>query len=44
VVEEAGVPREPPTMGKQLVILITSGCESGAPFCITYKAGLNNSC
>ena len=39
VVEEAGVPREPPTMGKQLIILITSGCESGAPFCITYKAG-----
>jgi len=24
--------REPPTMGKQLVILITCGCESSAPF------------
>jgi hypothetical protein len=24
--------REPPTMGKQLVNLITCGCESSAPF------------
>jgi hypothetical protein len=32
VVEEAGVPAEPPTMGKQLVNFITCGCESSAPF------------
>jgi hypothetical protein len=31
-VEEAGVPRKPPTMGKQLVNFITCGCESSAPF------------
>jgi hypothetical protein len=31
-VEEAGVPAEPPTMGKQLVNFITCGCESSAPF------------
>jgi len=39
VVEEAGVPREPPTMGKQLVNFITWGCESNAPFVVIYKAG-----
>jgi hypothetical protein len=27
--------REPPTMGKQLVNLITCGCESSAPFFVT---------
>jgi len=32
VVEEAGVSREPPTMGKQLVNFIICGCESSAPF------------
>jgi hypothetical protein len=26
--------REPPTMGKQLVCLITCGCESSAPFVV----------
>ena len=31
--------REPPTMGKQLVNFITSGCESSAPFFVIYKAG-----
>jgi hypothetical protein len=31
--------REPPAMGKQLVNFITCGCESSAPFFITYKAG-----
>jgi hypothetical protein len=30
VVEKAGVPGEPPTMGKQLENLFTSGCESSA--------------
>jgi hypothetical protein len=30
---------EPPTMGKQLVNLITCGCESSAPFFVIYKAG-----
>ena len=39
VVEEAGVPGEPPTMGKQLVNFITCGCESSAPLCVIYKAG-----
>jgi hypothetical protein len=29
--------REPPTMGKQLVNLITCGCESSAPFFVIYK-------
>ena len=32
-------PREPPTMGKQLVSFITCGCESSAPFLEIYKAG-----
>ena len=32
VVKEAGVPVEPPTMGKQLVNFITNGWESSAPF------------
>jgi hypothetical protein len=31
--------REPPTMGKQLVNLITCGCESSAPLFVIYKAG-----
>jgi hypothetical protein len=31
--------RETPTMGKQLVNFITCGCESSAPFFVTYKAG-----
>ena len=31
--------REPPTMGKQLVNLITCGCESSAPFFVIYKTG-----
>jgi hypothetical protein len=31
--------REPPTMGKQLVIFITGGSESSAPFFVIYKAG-----
>jgi len=31
--------REPPTMGKQLVNLITFGCESSAPVFVIYKAG-----
>jgi hypothetical protein len=31
--------REPPTMGKQLVIFITCSCESSAPFFVIYKAG-----
>jgi hypothetical protein len=40
VVEEAGVPgEEPPTIGKQLVIFITCGYESSAPFFVIYKAG-----
>ena len=30
--------REPPTMGKQQVSLITSGCESSAPLFVIYKA------
>jgi hypothetical protein len=38
-VEEAIVPGEPPTMGKQLVNFITCGCESSAPLCVIYKAG-----
>ena len=29
--------KEPPTLGKQLVIFI--GCESSAPFFVIYKAG-----
>ena len=37
VVEEAG--EKPPTMGKQLVSLITCGCESSAPVFVIYKAG-----
>jgi hypothetical protein len=32
VVEEAGLSREPLTMGKQLVNFITCGCKSNAPF------------
>jgi hypothetical protein len=40
VVEEAGVPgKKSPTMGKQLVNIITCGCESSAPFFVIYKAG-----
>jgi len=31
--------RDPPTMGKLLVNLITCGCESSAPFFVIYKAG-----
>jgi hypothetical protein len=31
--------REPPTMGKQLVNLITCGCESSALFFVIYTAG-----
>jgi hypothetical protein len=38
-VEEAIVPGEPPTMGKQLVNFITCGCESSAPLCVIYKVG-----
>ena len=34
-----GSRREPPTMGKKLVIFITCGCESSAPFFVIYKAG-----
>ena len=30
--------REPPNMEKQLVNFITCGCESSAPFLISYKA------
>jgi hypothetical protein len=41
VVEEARVPREPPTMGKQLVNFITCGCESSAPFLSFTKPGAN---
>jgi hypothetical protein len=29
--------REPPTMGKQLINLITCSCESSAPFFVIYK-------
>jgi hypothetical protein len=38
VVGEAGVPREAPTLGKQLVNFITCGCELSTPFFIIYKA------
>ena len=31
--------REPPTMGKQLVNVITCGCKSSVPFFVIYKAG-----
>ena len=31
--------REPPTMGKQLVSIITSDCELSAPFYVIYKVG-----
>jgi len=31
--------REPPTLIKQLVNLITCSCESSAPFFVIYKAG-----
>jgi hypothetical protein len=31
--------KEPSTLGKQLVSFITCGCESSAPFFVTYKAG-----
>jgi hypothetical protein len=31
--------REPPTMGKHLVNVITCGCESSAPFIVIYKDG-----
>jgi len=37
VVEEAGVPGESPTNGKQLVNCITGDCESSAPFFVIYK-------
>ena len=37
VVEEAGGPGEPPTLGKQLVNFITCGCKSNAPFFVIYK-------
>jgi hypothetical protein len=30
-----------PTMGKQLVNVITCGCESSAPFFVIYKPGAN---
>jgi len=30
----------PPTMGKQLVNVITCGCESSAPFLVIYKTVL----
>ena len=30
---------KPPTMGKQLVNLITCDCKSSAPFFVIYKAG-----
>jgi len=33
--------REPSTMGKQLVIFITCGCESSAPFLQFTKPGAN---
>ena len=33
VVEQPAYPKEPPTMGKQLVNFITCGCTSSAPFC-----------
>jgi hypothetical protein len=33
-----GIWREPPTLGKQLVNVITCGCESSAPFFVIYKA------
>jgi hypothetical protein len=39
VLEEAGVPGEPSTIGKQVVICITCSCESSAPFFVIYKAG-----
>jgi hypothetical protein len=31
--------REPPTLGKQLVNVITCDCESSAPFFVIHKAG-----
>jgi hypothetical protein len=31
--------KEPPTMGKQLVNIITCGCESIAPFCNLQSQG-----
>jgi len=31
--------REPPTMGKQLVNIITCDCELSAPFFVIYKTG-----
>ena len=31
--------RESPNMGKQLISLITCGCESSAPVFVIYKAG-----
>jgi hypothetical protein len=40
VLEEAGVPGEPSTIGKQVVNCITCSCESNAPFLfVIYKAG-----
>ena len=36
--------REPPTMDKQLVIFITCGCESIAPFLSFTKPGANPRC
>jgi hypothetical protein len=42
-VEEAGVPGEPPAMGKQLVIFITCDCESSASFFVIYKTKINQS-
>jgi hypothetical protein len=41
VVEKAGVPGEPPTMGKQLENFITSGCVSSAPLLEFAKQGTN---
>jgi hypothetical protein len=36
--------REPPTMGKQLVNLITYGCESSAPFFCNLQSRLGDTC
>ena len=35
--------REPPTMGKQLVNIITCGCELSVPFFVKFKAGREHS-
>jgi hypothetical protein len=34
--------REPPTLDKQLVNFITCGCESSAPFFVTYDYGVQH--